>query len=123
MKATLNEITVNGTVYVPKDTVTSFAQPVDGLQEVMIRSANSGVHFGFLEERDGDEVRLINSRRVFYWSGAASLSQLATEGSSKPNDCKIAVTVPEITVFGVCEIIPLTETASKNLNAIKQWKA
>ena len=53
---------------------------------VIIRSQNAGCFAGNLESRDGDTVVLTESRRLWYWAGAASLSQLATEGTSKPKD-------------------------------------
>ena len=123
MKTEVTEITINGTIYVPKQSVFAAAPSVDGLQEVMIRSTNSGVHFGFLKSRKGDEAEMVNARRVYYWSGAATLSQLATEGSSDVKSCKFPCAVPSMTVLGVVEIIPLTEKASNNLNSVPVWKA
>ena len=62
---------------------------------------------------------LINSRRIFYWSGACSLSQIAVEGSKNINDCKIALVVPEEFIANVIEIIPMTKEAVKNKGVIK----
>jgi len=93
---------------------------------VMIRSYGSGVHFGTLVEKNdtqaGVEVELHNSRRVHYWNGAASLSQLAMQGTKEPKDCRIACVVDELTIMGVLEIIPLTESAIKNLESVKIWE-
>jgi len=89
---------------------------------VLIRSANSGVHFGDLVDKQGDEVTLLNSRRVWAWAGACSLSQMAVEGVKKPEECKFSVIVPEITVLGVCEIIPLSPEAVQNLYGVDEWK-
>ena len=65
---------------------------------VMIRTYSAGVHYGELSAIDsasgGFDVKLKNSRRVYSWAGACSLSQLALEGSKTPIDCKISVTVP-----------------------------
>ncbi len=41
---------------------------------VLIRTYSAGVHFGNLEEMDGQMVRLSNARRLWSWSGALSLS-------------------------------------------------
>ena len=120
----INEIKVNGVDYIRKDSVSnqSIANQVNGLKLVMVRTYSAGVHYGYLKERNGKEVTLLNSVRVWYWSGAASLSQLAVDGSSKPNDCKLAIEVPEILLTEAIEIIPISEKAIINLNSIKKWK-
>ena len=122
MKTEVSEILINGVAYVPKDAGQTLATKTDGLSQVLIRSAQSGVHYGWLKFRDGGEVKLLKARRCWYWAGACSLSQLATEGTKKPTECKFSVPVPEITVLNVIEIIPLTSAAAKNLNAVSEWK-
>lgn len=46
----------------------------------MVRTYSAGVFLGTVAARDGKEVTLTNARRIWYWDGAATLSQLATEG-------------------------------------------
>lgn len=89
---------------------------------VIIRAEKAGVFFGELSEKVGNEVVMTNCRRLWYWDGAASLSQLATEGTKKPNDCKFTVIVPCITILGVIEIIPCTETAIESIQNVPEWK-
>jgi hypothetical protein len=89
---------------------------------VLVRSTDSGVHFGNLASKKGNEVTLLNSRRVWAWAGACSLSQMAVEGVKKPDECKFSVIVPEITILGVCEIIPLSPEAVQNLYGVDEWK-
>ena len=79
----------------------------------MFRTYSAGVHFGELVERDGKECLVKNSRRVFYWSKACSLSQLAMEGSVNISECKIAMEVPELFLSEVIEIIPMGSEAFK----------
>lgn len=114
------EITVNGIQYVPKDSM----QPAlkDGKECVIIRTYSAGVHFGYLKSKDGKEVELINSRRVYYWDGAASLSQMAVDGVSKPENCKFSVVVESITLTEAIEIIPVTKKAEANLFNVQQWR-
>lgn len=88
----------------------------------IIRTEKAGVFFGTVTERTGQEAVLTDVRRLWYWSGASSLSQLALEGTKKPNDCKFTVIVPQMTVFGVIEIIPCTEIAIANINNVPVWK-
>lgn len=89
---------------------------------VMVRTYSAGVHFGTLEQRQGKEVTLKNARRVWYWSGAASISQLATEGSKNPTGCKISVEVESIVLTEAIEIIEMTPAAIENLKSVQPWK-
>lgn len=91
-------------------------------KKVIIRGDRSGCFFGTLAEKDGREVKLTNCRRLWYWSGAASLSQLAVEGVKNPNDCKFTVTVPEIAILDAIEIIPCTDEAINVITSTREWK-
>jgi len=91
---------------------------------VMVRSANAGVLYGNFVERQGDVVTLTGARRVWYWAGAATLSELATRGTSNPKACKFpAATTGEHVILGVCEIIPVTPQALATLDAVPVWTA
>ena len=92
-------------------------------KKYIIRCKEAGVFYSEIKERRGDEVDLVNCRRIWYWVGAASLSQLAVDGVSSPKDCKFSVYVPEMTVLGVIEIIPCTEKAIKSIEGVVEWKA
>lgn len=88
----------------------------------IIRGDRSGVFFGNIKERNNQEVTITNCRRIWYWDGAASISQLALEGVKNPNNCKFTVTVPELTILDAIEIIPCSETAVKIIKGVKEWK-
>lgn len=90
--------------------------------KVIIRADRAGVFFGEIKERNGAEVVMTNCRRLWHWSGAASLSQLAMDGVMIPHDCKFTVTVPEMTIIGVIEIIPCTDKAVESINSVPVWK-
>lgn len=91
-------------------------------KKVIIRSDRAGVFFGTLKEKNGSEVTLTDCRRIWYWEGAASISQLAVTGTAKPSGCKFTVAVPEITVLGVIEIIPCTDEAITSIEGVPVWK-
>ena len=80
-------------------------------KKVLIRGNRSGVEFGELVSQNGSEVTLKNARRIWYWDGAASLSQLAKDGTSNPSNCKFTVFVDSITILDAIEIIPCTDKA------------
>lgn len=91
-------------------------------KKVIIRGDRSGVEFGELVEQNGNEVTLKNARRLWYWAGAASLSQLAMDGTKIPQGCKFTVTVSSITIFDAVEIIPCTDKAIKSIEEVDEWK-
>lgn len=111
----MNEIIVNGELYVKATESTT--------QWVIIRTYSAGVHFGVLKRREGKEVELTNARRIWYWDGAASLSQMAVDGVSKPENCKFSVVTPIIILTEAIEIIACTEKAVKSINGVKEWKS
>lgn len=91
-------------------------------KKVIIRGDRSGVEFGELVEQNGNEVTLKNARRLWYWAGAASLSQLAMEGPKMPEHCQFTVTVSSITILDAVEIIPCTDKAIKSIEEVDEWK-
>ena len=127
MKTEINEISLNGIIYVPKDSVKTSCnkQSTDGLPYVMIRTYSAGVHIGYLKSKEytpsGIVVQLVNTRRVYSWSGAVTLSQLANEGSKKQADCKITLEIPSNEMVAI-EIMEVSEIAFENLKGVAEWK-
>lgn len=124
MEQTVNEISINGVSYVRKDS----AQPqVDMSKMYVVRSYAAGVFYGEVvsekHELSGLVVEMKNARRLWKWSGAADLCQLAMEGVKKPADCKFPRKVPSVKLMGVCEIQPLSEAALKSLDAVEVWQS
>jgi hypothetical protein len=92
------------------------------MKYVIVRTYSAGVFAGYLKSRKGKEVVLIAVRRLWYWSGAASLSQLAMEGVKNPNECKFPCEVEEITLTEAIEIISVSKEAEKNIKNVPIWK-
>ena len=88
----------------------------------IIRGRDFGVFAGTVEVVEGDRVLVKNARRLWYWAGAASLSQLAAEGVKDPHNCKFTVTVESVLLFNVIEIIPATEQAKRIIDEVREWK-
>ena len=89
----------------------------------MVRTYSAGVFAGTLESRQGKEAILSNARRIWKWEGAASLSQLAQSGTSKPDDCKFPEAVDRVLLTEVIEIIPITDQAKLTIDQVPVWKA
>jgi hypothetical protein len=90
-------------------------------RHVICRTYSAGVFFGVLKSREGKEVVLTDARRIWYWDGAASLSQLALDGTSKPANCKFPAPVAEVLLTEAIEIIPTTEKAQASIAAVPVW--
>ena len=91
-------------------------------KKVIIRADRAGVFYGTIVRKNGDEVELKDCRRIWYWNGAASLSELALSGVKRDGN-KFSVTVDSIVILGVIEIIPCTEEAIKNIESVPEWRA
>jgi hypothetical protein len=90
---------------------------------VIVRTYSAGVHSGTLVSQKCKEVILKNTRRIWYWKGAASLSELALCGVKCPNECKFSVTIPSIKLTEAIEIIPCTKTAIASIKAVPEWRS
>jgi hypothetical protein len=90
---------------------------------VIVRTYSAGVFAGTLVSRDGKEVQLANARRLWYWAGAASLSQLTVSGTSKPSACKFPVAVPSVTLTEAIEILDVTPAAETSIKAVPIWRS
>ena len=92
------------------------------LKYVIVRTYSAGVFAGFLVSRKGQEVVMTEARRLWYWQGAASLSQLAMEGVTDPNACKFPVALPSVELMQTIEIIPVTEKAKACIESVPVWR-
>lgn len=123
MDTEVKEITINGMSYVPKGSSSKMAESLDGMPFVIVRTYSAGVFAGYIESRNGQEVIMKNARRLWYWAGAASLSQLAMEGTKKPKECKFPVAMDRVILTQAIEIIEVSEEAQKSINKVPIWEA
>lgn len=91
-------------------------------QKYIVRCDRAGVFYGEIEGRDGKEIKMRNARCLWYWEGAATLLQLAAEGTTEPENCKFTMIVDSLVVLDAIEIIPCTDRAIKSIEAVKEWK-
>ena len=89
---------------------------------MIIRTYSAGVFAGYVEKREGKEATIKKARRLWYWAGAASLSQLAQEGTSAPGSCKFPCEVDEITVTEAIEFLAVTKKAKASIAGVPVWK-
>lgn len=89
---------------------------------VIVRGDRSGVFAGQLVSQENQKVVLKDCRRLWYWAGAASISQIAKSGVKSHRSCKFTVTVDEIAILDAIEIIPTTAEAETSIKAVPEWK-
>lgn len=116
-------IMVDGVKYVPETDTKKMAKAKKGMEYVICRTYSAGVFAGYLEKREGQEVTLREARRLWQWYGAATLSQLAVDGVSKPDQCKFPTAVDKVELLQAIEIIPCTEKAQESISSVKIWSA
>ena len=88
---------------------------------VIVRGDRSGVFAGTLVSRKSREVELTGARRIWYWNGAASISELAQRGTSRPQDCKFPAPVTRILILDAIEVIPVLPVAKKSIESVAIW--
>ena len=92
----------------------------------VVRTKDAGVFFGNIVSKEhtpaGTIVKIENARRVYYWEGAATLSELAQKGVTKPESCKFPCPVDMIETVAI-EILDMTEEAGKSLDSVPIWSA
>jgi len=95
-------------------------------EKVIIRSDRAGVFYGVLNEVEacGDKytVELTQCRRLWYWDGACSITQLAIDGTTAPDKCKFTPTEYSIVISGVIELHGCTDKAVKSIEEVMEWK-
>ena len=90
-------------------------------QMYIVRGDRSGVFYGEIKERNSKEVTMTNCRRLWYWDGANSLSQLAQLGTCRASNCKFTVPVDEVLILDAIEILRCSEAAIKNIDEVPTW--
>lgn len=115
-----NTIKINEVEYVRRDSIPS--PPVMTDDYFIVRSYGAGVFAGYIESRNGKEVVMHQARRLWYWSGASSLSQLAMEGVKNPNQCKFPCAVATVLLTDVIEILTCTQAARNSIAGVPIWK-
>lgn len=88
----------------------------------IVRCNRAGVFAGNIKSYRGQEVTMENVRRLWYWDGAITLSQLAAEGTTKPDNCKFTMPINKIILLDAIELIPCTQSAVDSIIGVPEWK-
>ncbi len=87
---------------------------------VIIRTYSAGVFFGRLKAREGKEALLEDSRRLWSWEGAFTLSAVAREGVTS---ARLSISEPEKLITEVIEVIPVSNEVGNKLTKMEAHNA
>ncbi len=118
-------ISIDNVKYVREDLVkkNGLATDTNGLLAVIVRSPTAGVFAGYLKEHKERVVKLRNCRRLWYWSGAFTISEMSVNGVSKPKQCKFSCCVDTHWILDADEVIPMTLSAEESIFSVPEHKA
>lgn len=114
------KVEINGEIYIKQEEGTK--DNFENQDFCIIRTYSAGVFMGYIESRVGKEAVIRKSRRIWYWDGACSLSELAVKGTSCPENCKFAMEVDKEILTEVIEILYCTKEAEENLKGVYVWQ-
>ena len=118
---TQTTIKIDDVEYVRKDELHQEAEKMDDMHYVIVRTYSAGVFAGYLETKTGQEVVLRKARRLYTWEGAASLSEMAQRGTSKPDSCKFPCAVDRVELLQAIEILSVTAEAKASIDKVPVW--
>lgn len=94
---------------------------------VIARCRDAGVHAGYLVSTNADHTVLRDARRIWYWTGAASLSEIAVYGLNpeKSSGSKIAAPVKSVRLrdADICELTVCTDEGRASVEGAAVWRA
>jgi hypothetical protein len=103
----MNEIVLNAADHVEKKEIVAS-------NLTLVRTVNAGVHFGVLVSAEKGFVVLENAKRIWRWSGANTLNEVAEKGVDA-DYTRISEPVTKITLLDAIELIPISDSAAKTL--------
>lgn len=90
-------------------------------KKVIARISRAGVFHGTLDHIDNDIIRLKDSRRIYRWEGALSVTDMAANGLTGGR-ISAPVSKVEFITDAVIELNECSDEASRSIEAIKVWK-
>ena len=90
-------------------------------KKIIARIDRAGVFHGTLDHIDNDIMCLKDARRIYYWEGALSVTDMAANGL-RAGKISTPVTKVEFMTSKVVELNECSNEASSSIEAIKVWK-
>lgn len=90
-------------------------------KKIIARIDRAGVFHGTLDHIDNDILRLKDARRIYYWEGALSVTDMASQGLTS-GKISAPVSTVEFMREKIVELNECSAEASTSIEAIKVWK-
>ena len=90
-------------------------------KQIIARIDRAGVFHGTLDYIDNEIIRLKDARRIYYWNGALSVTDMAAKGITG-GKVTVPVTTVEFMSDKIVELNECSDEATKSIEAIKPWK-
>jgi hypothetical protein len=90
---------------------------------VVVRTRDAGVFTGYFDEMNGQFVALTQARRLWKWSGAATLSEWAQLGPTDIAECRMPCEVDYVLLPEMTEMLFLAPEAAQVIDSIPIWTA
>lgn len=91
-------------------------------KEIIARIDRAGVFHGVLDYKDANVTRMKDVRRIYYWQGALSVTDMAVNGI-KAGKVTVPASCVEFETNNVVELIECSLEASEKIKKITRWKA
>lgn len=90
-------------------------------KRIIARIDRAGVFYGTLDYIDSEIIRLKDTRRIYFWNGAMSVTDMAAKGITG-GKVTIPVTSVEFMTDKVVELNECSNEAVKSIEAIEAWR-
>lgn len=92
----------------------------------ILRAEKAGVFLAKIESIENGNALVNSFRRLYYWSGALDVSQIAAHGVSNPGACKFSVQMGEGDRSLICSLVelhPASQAAIESIKSVKEWNS
>jgi hypothetical protein len=92
-------------------------------KKIIARIDRAGVFHGTLAAKDAETTTMTDVRRIYYWRGALSVTDMSVTGVKAGSKVTVPAKRVEFETAKVIELIECTDKASKSIESIEPWKA
>ena len=90
-------------------------------KKIIARIDRAGVFHGVLEHKDAETTRLSKVRRIYYWEGPISVTDMSVVGVRAGSKVTLPAMEVEFQTASVVELIACDKKASEAIEAITPW--
>lgn len=92
-------------------------------KKIIARIERAGVFHGTLAAKDAEITTMTDVRRIYYWEGALSVTDMSVTGVNASSKITLPAKRVVFQTARVIELVECTDEANKSIESIKPWKA